>query len=384
MEMIKAYAAMTREIDDTEAAVAEILEALDIDNNLLKNSVGIITCFAEYDDTGALKAICDVLPFDCLGATTCLCATGGEIDQIMFAITVLTSDDCDFKTAFIPIAENYKESINTAVSELLNSGTGKPSLFLTYLPLLNTISGDMILSAIDSASGSTPLFGTVAVDHTSDYSSTKVIHNGVATREAAALCAVYGDVDFQFEVASLDKEKIRKQKAIITESDGNLLIGVNGKTALEYFEEIGLAKENLASGVGVIPLVIDYMDSTRPVARAVFALTPDGYAVCGGEMPVDATFSIGKIDMSDVLSTTEAALNSLTHKDGVILGYSCMARYLVQGASYTAEAQKVNSVAGETPYLFACSGGEICPLPDSDGNLKNYFHNYTTVFCRLM
>jgi hypothetical protein len=374
---------MTREIDDTQAAVAEIMEALNLEHNLLKNSVGIITCFSEYKETGALKAICDALPFDCVGATTCLGATGGEIDQIMLAITFLTSDDCDFKTAFIPITEGYIDSINTSVAELMDKNGRKPSLLLGYLPLLNTISGDLILSAIDKASSSTPVFGTVAVDHTGDYSSAMVIHNGDAEHEAAALCAVYGDVDFQFEVASLDEEKIRKQKAIITESDGNLLIGVNNKTALEYFEGIGLTKENLASGVGVIPLVVDHMDGTKPVARAVFALTPEGYAVCGGAMPINATFSIGRIDMNDVLSTTEAALNALSRKDGVILGYSCMARYLVQGTSHTAEAEKVSAVAGDTPYLFACSGGEISPLPDSDGKLKNFFHNYTTVFCKM-
>ena len=60
-----------------------------------------------------------------------------------------------------------------------------------------------------------------------------------------------------------------------------------------------------------------------------------------------------------------------------------MARYLALGGNNLAEAEKTVEVAGDTSYLFACSGGEICPLPDADGRLKNFYHNYTAVFCRI-
>ena len=382
--MIKAFTAMTREIDDTKAAAAEILKALDIENNLLKNSIGIIACFSEYDDTGALREICDAMPFSCIGATTSLCATGGEIDQIMLIITVITSDICDFMTCTIPIDNDYTNSINSAVTELISLEAGKPSLLLGYFPFNHNISSDVILRAVDKATGGIPLFGTVADDHLVDFSTAKVICDGAAMRDTLALCAVYGDVDFSFEIASLDKERIKRQKAIVTESDGNLLIGVNDKPALEYFEEIGISKNRLASGAGIIPLIVDYQDSTLPVARGIFAVTPEGYAVCGGEMPPGATFSVGHIDSVDILSTTKTALNSLTNEESVVLGYSCVARYLVQGSSNTEEARLFTVAAGDTPYLFANSGGELCPVPNSKGKLINHFHNYSNVLCRLM
>ena len=94
--MIKSFTATTREIDDAQAAVDEITKVLDIEKNLMKNSLGIISCFSEFEETGVLKAICDALPFDCIGATTCLCASDSDVDQILLAITVLTSDDCSF------------------------------------------------------------------------------------------------------------------------------------------------------------------------------------------------------------------------------------------------------------------------------------------------
>ena len=381
--MIKSIIAVTREIDDAAAAAAEILEAVKPEANLLKNSLGIISCFSEFAETGALEAICEALPFDCIGATTCLSAAGREIDQILFSITVLTSYDCSFKTAMIPVSEDYEKNIAAAAAGLTDRSGENPALVLSYFPLMYNLSGDMLLSSIDEVLNGAPLFGTVAVDHTVDYSAASTIYNGEMFREAVVLGAVWGDVDVWFEVAALNENKIRKQKAVITESSGNILMGVNGKTALEYLEEIGLTRAELSMGLGIVPLVIDHNDGTKPVARGVFSVTPEGYAVCGGAMPKNATLALGAIEGEDVLQITGDALKSFKEKDSVILGYSCIARYLTLGADSTAEARIVTEAAMDTGCFFAHSGGEICPLPDTDGKLKNYFHNYSIVLCKL-
>jgi len=382
--MIKSYTATTREIDDPQAAVAEILAMLAPDNNLLKNSLGIISCFSEFEDTGVLKAICDALPFECIGATSCLCSAGQEIDEILFAITVLTSDDCDFKSLAIPITEQYEQNISSSLTALLGHSPEKPALFLSYFPLMNTVSGDLILSALDEATGSIPLFGMTTVDHTADYSSAKTIYNGNGYSEMAVLCAVFGVPKVEFGVASIDDSNIRKQKAIITESNGNTLIGVNGKLAIEYLEEIGYTREEVCTGLGVVPLVIDYMDGPKSVVRAVFTYTPEGHVVCGGKMPVNSTLGLAKhMEKSDVLETAGVNMRALSEKGSTILSYSCVARYLVLGMDNTAEAETLIENAGGTNYMFSYSGGEICPMPGANGKLKNVFHNYTIVFCRL-
>ena len=383
--MIKSFTASTCQIDDAEAAIAEITAKLDFETKLLKNTLGIISCFSEFRETGVLKAICDALPFDCIGTSSCICATGGEVDQIILAITVLTSDDCFFDTAVIPVThEDYKDSIRAVISAQRRRIKEKPTLILGYFPLMNNLSGDIILSELDSATEGIPIFGTMAVDHKTDYSTAITIRNGDTYREAIVIGAVYGNLKVAFEIASLDENKIMTQTAIITGSEGNILTGVNGKTALEYLGEIGLKREDLMSGVGITPLVVDHRDGTKPVARAVFTLTHEGRVVCGGAMPVNATLALGRINMHDVLDTTEKALHTLIEKDCVILSYSCIARYLTLGVNYTAEAEKIIEVAGdEANYLFAHSGGEICPLPDENGKLVNYFHNFTNVFCRL-
>jgi len=381
--MIKSISAVTREIDDVEAAVNEITTALNIEENLLKNSLGIISCFSEFSETGVLKAICDALPFNCIGATTTLCSSENETDQILLTVTVLTSDECSFESIALPITEDYKKTIETDLAGLLGKREDKPTLMLSYFPIMNTVSGDMILNAIDNATGGVPLFGTMAIDHLPDYSTAHTIHNGEVFREAAVMGLIYGNVDYSFEIASLDEEKIGRQKAIITESSGNILIGVDEKTVLEFLNEAGITKTDIESGLGILPLVVDHKDGTKPVARAVFALTPDGHAVCGGAMPVGATIAVGRIIKDDVLQTTEKIVKYVDSKDGVILSYSCMARYLALGAEIEAEAEKVRETTGGEHYMFAISGGEICPLPDANGRLINIFHNYTNVLCRL-
>ena len=381
--MIRILTATTRELDDVQAAVDEITAALDPENNLLKNSLGLIACFAEFGETGALKAICDALPFECIGTTTCLSAVGQEIDQMILAITVLTSDDCEFPTALINIDDDYEANINTSVNALLTQSAVKPSVLLGYFPLLNTKGGDLMLMAIDRVTGGIPVFGTVAVDHNIDYVASQTIYNGVMYREAMVLGAVCGTVNVSFEIAALNEDKIRKQKAIITESNGNLLLGVNGKSVQKYLEDIGLMQAEL--GMGIVPFVVEHKDGTKAVARAVYTFTPEGHAVCGGLMPEGATLAIGRVDADDVLHTTEHAMKQLIDDSGdsVILCYSCLARYLALGLNVTTEAEIVKKTADGADYHFAYSGGEICPLYDPDGNLRNYFHNYSIVFCKL-
>ncbi|MCL2498436.1 MAG: FIST C-terminal domain-containing protein [Symbiobacteriaceae bacterium] len=381
--MIKSLTAYTREVDDPKMAVAEVLDMLQLEGNLGKHSLGVISCFSDFDDSGVLKAICEALPFDCIGTTTCFCSANGAMDQVMLTITVLTSDECEFHTLLLPIDDNFQETINTSLEDFLSKVSQPPAIFLSYFPLITEISGDMILSAIDSASGGIPLFGTTATDHTLGYVAAKTIHNGIGYREAAVLGAITGAVQVSFDIASLDDSKTRRQKAVITASEGNILIGVNGKPALEYLEEIGLKKDDLALGLGVIPLVIDYQDGTLPVARAAFSLTPEGHVISGGVMPLGATIGLGYISSEDVLSTTESTLQKFNDGNSTMLCYSCMARYFVLGMDNTAEAEKVYQIMGDTPYLFSSSGGEICPLPDASNSLHNIYHNFTIVFCRL-
>ena len=380
--MIKAIVASTREIDGADEAVAEILRSLDLKNNMLKNSIGIVSCFSEFDETGVAKAICDALPFDCIGSTSNISSTGKQSDQIIFAITVLTSDDCDFEAVAIPISENYEELIRSTLSPLVKEPNVKPAMLLTYLPLMSVAGNDLLIKAIDSTVGSVPLFGTAAMDHRVDYSTARTIYNGKFSNETIVLGLVRGAVECKFEVAFFSRDNIREQKAIITKSNDNVLISVNNMPALKYFESVGLKSDELKSGI--VHIIVDHRDGTGAIPRGVIAFTPEDHMICLATMPVGATIEVGRSDRLSVLLETEKALKSLVAEEGsVILCYSCIMRYLALELNHITEAEKVIELVGDMQYMFSSSGGEICPLPDASGKLKNYYHNYSIVFCKL-
>lgn len=381
--MIKTLTAYTYEIDDVDAAVAEIFERLD-SSSLMKNSVGLINCFAEFIGSGVVSALCEKLPFDTVGCTTLAGACPGQIDQALLTLTVLTSDDVDFSAVMSEsLVEEQDGPISEAYNRALKKLKGNPSLILAYAPLINHVGGDKIVDALDKASGDVPIFGTLALDHTQDYHLSETIYNGESSRGSLAFVLIEGAVSPKFYVTSISESKIQKQKTIITSSDGNVVKEVNGIPILKYLEALGIAKDNEIAGANVIPFVIDYNDGTKPIARAIFATTPDGYAVCGGEMPVNSTLAIGAIDRTDVLGTAEAIAKELSHlKTNGVLLFSCMARFLVLGGDYLAEMKTIDAALnGKAAYQICYSGGEICPMINADGKIFNRFHNDTLVVC---
>lgn len=384
--MLKAITAFTKEIDDADSAVAEILAQLDL-SRLSSNSLGILTCYSEYLDSGVVKTLCDALPFDVIGCTTMSSATTGNMGHLELSLMVLTSDDVVFSAA---VSAPLSDGQEAPLREMYGRASGKlgcdPALMLSFAPLMYNIGGEVFINILSDASGGIPNFGTLAVDHTSDYSESKVIFNGEACFDTLAMALIGGAVEPRFLVSSLSEEKTLKQKAIITASDANILKEVNGIPAVEYMESLGLTNNGKIEGASTIPFVVDFNDGTEPVIRAIFAQTPEGYAVCGGVMPVNATLSIGSIDYDDVLETTRKMIRNIgaPEKINAVILFSCVGRSFALGAKTMDEMQLLEDAFGKSvPYILAYSGGEICPLKDSDGKRKNRFHNDTIIACML-
>ncbi|MDR2427012.1 MAG: FIST C-terminal domain-containing protein [Endomicrobium sp.] len=386
--MIKTLTSYTSEIDSHEIATAEILKQLNIEKNLLKHSVGILNCHSEFVDSGIVEAICKELPFDVIGTTTLGNAVAGGLSQMQLSVTLLTSDDIIFSSAVTdPLKhDNYKDILGVAYNKAAEKLSGKPSLMLVFAPLLFDLAGDYIVESLDFISGGIPMFGTLAVDHTIDYSTAATIYNGKTNKNRLSLILMHGDINPIFSIASVAEEKILGQKAIVTESEGNILKGVNGMSVIKYLQSIGLAPNGKIEGLNAIPFIIDFNDGTKTVTRAIFAITPEGHAVCGGVIPVNATLGIGYIDHDDVLSTTKYIISKILEQkrhDGLFI-FSCLVRNLVLGFDVFAEMQEVHDgIKEEIPFFMSYSGGEICPVCDEEGRLVNRFHNDTIVTCLI-
>ena len=384
MRMLNAW---TLEADDPAIAVAEILEQLDLENRLLTCSAGFITCSYDYVETGMVKAVCEALPFEVVGCTTLTNAVNREAGTLLLCLSVLTADDCRFATALTPALEDKAHAIIGEAFQHAAAQLGAPpGLTLAFLPMLGTVSGELMLDALNDAAAGAPVFGTIACDSdTARYSNTFTLHNGICSRDGMAILLISGNVQPHFTVTSTSEQNLQKQQAIITSSEGSILKEVNGMRAQEYFASIGLSQGEGLEGMSSVPFVVDYNDGSQPVARAIYSLNDDGSASCGGKMPEGGTLSIGRMDVADILLTAEQSLEKLLKNEGHsgIIMFPCLGRNMVLGAMPLSEIEKVQGVLGDSlPWHLAYSGGEVCPVYGGGGTV-NRFHNFTFIACAI-
>ncbi|MDR0708495.1 MAG: hypothetical protein LBF77_00330, partial [Spirochaetaceae bacterium] len=94
--MIRMLTAHTEEVDDIDAAVQDILDKLDLNNQALKYSVGLVHCYYEFLDSGVVRELASKLPFDLAGITTVSLSVPGFINDFGLTVSVLTSNDVEF------------------------------------------------------------------------------------------------------------------------------------------------------------------------------------------------------------------------------------------------------------------------------------------------
>jgi hypothetical protein len=387
--MIKTLTAHTSEIDDAESAVSGILEQLDIGKSLLKNSVGIVSCYSEYIGSGVLAALAEKLPFPLVGTTTAACAAPGMMGQTHLALMVLTSDDAEFEAAASgPISTTDEAPLRAAYQAAAAKRDAAPVFMISFAPLLMNISGDFFVKTFDAITGGIPNFGTVSVDHTSDYHQSRIIMGAEAFPDRYVFILLYGKVQPSFFIANISEETAFREKGVVTASEGNQLKTVNNMPVSDYLASLGILKDASGHIIGInsFPFIIDYHDGTQPIVRVMFAITPDGSAVCGGEMPTGATLAVGKIDAAEVLNTTDKILRQVVKQknEGGILIFSCVGRYFALGYESLEEIKKIsNALSGGIPWHLTYSGGEIAPVSGPDGKLVNRSHNDTIVMCLL-
>ena len=385
MKMLNAW---TLEVDDSAAAVAEIMGQLTGQNQLLAHSAGFITCSYDYLESGMVKALCDALPFEVVGCTTLANAVNQEAGTLLLCLSVLTADDCCFATALTPPLRNDIHGvIGDTFREARARLDGPPKLTLAFLPMIGSIGGELLLTALDDAAEGSPIFGVTACDSdTAYYSNSYTIYNGEMSRDRLPMLLISANVNPHFVVTSTSEQNLQKQKAVITSSEGSVLKEINGVSAREYLSSLGLLQGGGIEALSSVPFVVDYNDGSQPVARAIYSLSDDGSAICGGVMPKGGTLSIGRMDVNDILLTAEQSLKKLVqNKDvnGVIM-LPCLGRNMVLGLNFIGEIEIVRNVLGDSiPWHLAYSGGEVCPVNSSVGGTVNRFHNFTFIACAI-
>lgn len=400
--MIRMTTACTREVYDAERARKDILIQLGA-GGLRENSVGLIFCNLEFIESGVLEAVCDALPFDVVGCTTQGAAVREGMGHILLTVAVLSGDDAAFATALSdPLTDAPYSRVELACRNAA-SGLGEPgkssgrkksgkknSMIFAFQPYMQNLRGDLMLRALDAASGGVPVFGTIALDFTTEFRSPRTIHNGRAYSDRLPLLMVSAPENPEFFAESLPPERATiSQNDIVTEARDNFLISVNDAPAYRYMEALGLAEGGAFNGAQLsLPVLLDYRDGGKAKACSFYDITPEGFVRCGEEIPVGATFSIGSLGHRDVIDTakhlTEEAVARHGGGRGGLIQFSCFSRNIVL-ADPSAEMEAVRGVMARSslPYLFVHSGGELCPMYDEAGRSVNRTHNYSLIACLL-
>ncbi|MDR3304763.1 MAG: FIST C-terminal domain-containing protein [Clostridiales Family XIII bacterium] len=256
---------------------------------------------------------------------------------------------------------------------------------------MHNVSGDFFVRALTDILDGAPIFGMMSSDHTPDYHAAAVIYQGETYKDRVAFVLVHGAVTPKFYIAHIAKEKLFREKAVITSSASNQLYTVNDMPAADFLKHIGLQEDASGNliGINTYPFILDFGDGTAPIVRVMFGVTEDGAAICGGDVPVGAMLTVGAIDDESILAVSRAKLKEIA-ADGpkdVTLIFSCVGRYFSLGYESDREIllvkEALRPIGGN--YMFAYAGGEICPVSSSAGSeagtANNRFHNDTFIAC---
>ncbi|MDR2404172.1 MAG: FIST C-terminal domain-containing protein [Spirochaetaceae bacterium] len=379
--------AHTFEMDDAGYAVREILEQLDIERRILKNSVGLIFCYLDFIESGVVEAVCKALPFDVVGCTTQGIAMHGAMGEDMLAVMVLTSDDVEFSTGFSEVFSPGNEKRIAAMYEKTAASlSAAPSLLMVFKSMLPYLMGEMVVSVLDRLAAGAPVFGTIALDMATGVRSPQVIYNGVAYSDCLVLLLFSGDVRPRFSIDSMPQKKIRGQQAVITAAEGNRMISVNNIPTVAYMERIGLINDGVVELLYAFPLYIDNHDGEKQWPCIIIDIGPDGSVLCGNSIRPGSTLRISSPLKEDVLASATNIIELAKQEQdrNGLLVFSCFSRNVALMDSHD-EMKLVQKLMADSslPYMFLYSGGEFCPHYGSHEKLINKFHQYSIISCIL-
>jgi hypothetical protein len=387
--MIKMLTAHTEEVDDIDAAVQNILDKLDLNNQALKYSVALVHCYYEFLDSGVVRELASRLPFDLAGITTVSLSVPGFINDFGLTVSVLTSNDVEFAADMSsPVGEDPSIPLKELYARLTKKLSKKPSLLFSFFPLVQHIGGDELVAGVDAVSGGLPQFGTLSISEDSGYNLCATIYNGKSEHSSVVVVALAGDVKPEFLTVSVDDEIVSREKAIITRANRNVVQRINDMPATKYMESIGLTSEANTEWAD-LPVVIYPEDGTRLI-RATLASDAEDGLVLAGTAPVNSRIAFSSIDADKVKLSAEtifkralAAAKSGNESRSILI-YSCVSRFWTLGMGEKAEHEIAEKILGDSvPYHLVYSGGEILPSVLQDGTVINHQQNFSVVICVL-
>jgi hypothetical protein len=185
----------------------------------------------------------------------------------------------------------------------------------------------------------------------------------------------------------------------VTKSEGGVLHEVNGKPAIQIYEDYFgkeeaavLKTETLAKLAITYPIGLKVEGNEELLIRDPLSVDQNGSITCAAEVPegADIRLMIGSIEEA-VKVAKLAASNALAQLDGAkpkaIIVFNCIARNKLFGQRSGEEINAIQEVLGrDVPLIGFYTYGEQAPM---NGEVKNInqcnsaFHNETVVIAAL-
>lgn len=387
--MIKSYLLHTSEIDDVQAAVADLRAQLE-KLPLMKHSAGIMVCHFDFVTEGVAQAVMDSLPFPVAGITSFYQRTPGASGLFELTVTVLTSDDVRFALAGCDEASAGKspeERIREAYRQGFEVYGERPALVLNFLSVNRPVSGDEYLRILDDCSDGVPSFGAVTTGDDEAGQTVYVMCGGTISTEGFAMLMLVGDVQAGLYCGNYSAERLLGMTATVTEAEGERVKQLNGQPALGYLRKSGFVFDDSERDmISTVPFLFKPPGGEELVARTLAGFDDTGALRFLGEIPEGAILRVSTVSMEDILEVSRGVTQQAVAENagaGLLLVFSCLGRYITLGLDPTSEMESVvQAIPPHMPYLACYVGGEICPVGDA-GHMANRYHNASFIVCAL-
>lgn len=313
-----------------------------------------------------------------------ICSTAGEISNIdvydaSIIVTTLSFNNTNIQTNTENI-DNFSNSYELGKNVVKNISKED----LTYLLVLSCgskVNGSELLEGIESELGREILITGGLAGDGPNFKSTILSLNEEPREGNVIIIGFYGK-NLIVGHGSMGGWDVFGPEKIITKSDRNELIEIDGKNALDMYREyLGKYAKYLPSSALLFPISIIIENSQNTVVRTILSIdTEKNTMIFAGNVPEGSKIRFMKANFDNIIDGASlAASNSLSYhkslKPDYALLISCVGRKLILEGRIDEEIEVINEIfENKTPMSGFYSYGELSPF---NKEIKCQLHNQT-------
>ncbi len=369
---------------ETKFAIQEIIDQCSRKLNGQEPKGGLLFCGINFDHQYIIKSINDRWPdLELIG-----CTTDGEISSELgfqedsITLLLLGGNKIHFSSGLgKEVSKDINSASKNAVIEALSKTDQKPAICF-MLPQGLVVNSERILRNVKHELGSKiPVFGATAADQWK-FTGTLQFYKDKVVTDTVPVLILSGPLKYSYAVES--GWKPIGHHGIVTKSDGNILIEVDGKPAINFYKSL-LGDKGVPSPEYPMAIMDDNNEIIYLRATPGSDVNKDTGAITFiAEIPEGSKIQIAVATRDDILTACRnAVLNSKQNypegKDPQLaILFSCAGRKFLLGSHTKEEVEIVKSELKENLPIIGFYGyGEIGPQNSIETNSK--FHNQTFI-----